>query len=274
ITWKQGKLLGQGAYGSVHMGMKGDGTLLAVKRLDLSSDKGRHVFDTYNMEKTLLEKLKHPNIVRYIASKVVSKSLAVIWMEYVPGGSVANILQAFGAMSEDILRHYTRQILQGLHYLHSNAVIHRDIKPGNILVTVSGVVKLSDFGSSLRVTSTLQKGSGGLKAVQPVGTPNYIAPEVVRAKNERDYTYNIDIWSLGITAIEMITAELPFQEYTNHMALIWNIGRLSKDKPNAPKPPVPPRSMSEEGRDFILKCLEPDPAMRLHSAELLKHEFV
>jgi len=198
MPWKQGKLLGQGAYGSVHMGMKGDGTMLAVKRLDLSSDKGRHISDTYETEKSLLQRLRHTNVVKYVASKKISSSLAVIWMEYVPGGSVASILQAFGPMSEDIVRNYTRQIVQGLIYLHQHSVIHRDLKPGNILVTVSGIVKLSDFGSSLHVTSdqacasqsedrTRGGGIGGGGGV--VGTPNYIAPEVVRARTAAAYSF-------------------------------------------------------------------------------------
>jgi serine/threonine protein kinase len=285
MPWKQGKLLGQGAYGSVHMGMKGDGTMLAVKRLDLSSDKGRHISDTYETEKSLLQRLRHTNVVKYVASKKISSSLAVIWMEYVPGGSVASILQAFGPMSEDIVRNYTRQIVQGLIYLHQHSVIHRDLKPGNILVTVSGIVKLSDFGSSLHVTSdgdpasasqsedkTRGGGVGGGGGV--VGTPNYIAPEVVRARTAADYSFNVDVWSLGITAIEMVTGETPFQEYSNQMALIWNIGRLSRAKLSAPSPPKPPDGMCEEGKRFIDLCLEPDPTTRPQSHALLSHEFV
>jgi serine/threonine protein kinase len=283
MPWKQGKLLGQGAYGSVHMGMKGDGTMLAVKRLDLSSDKGRHISDTYETEKSLLQRLRHTNVVKYVASKKISSSLAVIWMEYVPGGSVASILQAFGPMSEDIVRNYTRQIVQGLIYLHQHSVIHRDLKPGNILVTVSGIVKLSDFGSSLHVTSdqacasqsedrTRGGGIGGGGGL--VGTPNYIAPEVVRARTAADYSFNVDVWSLGITAIEMVTGETPFQEYSNQMALIWNIGRLSRAKPSAPSPPKPPDGMCEEGKRFIDLCLEPDPTMRPQAHALLSHEFV
>ena len=283
MPWKQGKLLGQGAYGSVHMAIKGDGTFLAVKRLDLSSDKGKHISDTYKTEKALLEKLKHPNVVKYISSKKVSASLAVIWMEYVPGGSVATILQAFGPMSEDIVRHYSRQIVQGLIYLHKHGVMHRDLKPGNILVTVSGVVKLSDFGSSLRVTSVTsdesltadaERGALGGRGGAVVGTANYIAPEVVRARSAADYTFNIDVWSLGITTIEMLTGDMPFQEFTNQMALIWNIGRIDGTSPSAPKPPNPPLSTSLEGRQFISKCLEPDPKQRPHSAALLDFDFV
>lgn len=99
-----------------------------------------------------------------MAPQVISKTLAVIWMEYVPGGSVANIIQTFGSMSEDVVRSFTRQILQGLTYLHSNDVIHRDLKPGNILVSVEGVVKLSDFGASLNVSASVSRIRGSAQA--------------------------------------------------------------------------------------------------------------
>jgi len=330
MPWKQGKLLGEGAYGAVYMGMKGDGTMIAVKRLNLESDHGKIVFESYANEYQLLQTLEHPNIVRYISSKVVSPHLAVIWMEYVPGGSVANILQAFGNMSEDILRHYTRQILKGLSYLHSRDVIHRDVKPGNILVTVAGVVKLSDFGASLIVSSSVSKKPS---ARGPVGTAAYLAPELVRARSPADYSFNVDIWSLGITAVEMLKAEMPFQDYSNHMAVLFHIGRISA-KPNTPKPPalpqgarslphslsrslllapalpykvdtsrpslrtnwtrlflapsfslplsrarsVSPRSplsgISQLARDFLSRCLEPDPATRPSAEDLLSHDFV
>mmetsp|Transcript_30108 Transcript_30108/g.68910 ORF Transcript_30108/g.68910 Transcript_30108/m.68910 type:complete len:1318 (-) Transcript_30108:129-4082(-) len=270
MPWKQGKLLGEGAFGAVYMGMKGDGTLIAVKRLNLESDEGKNVADSYKNEYKLLQSLDHPNIVRYISSKVVSENLAVIWMEYVPGGSVANILQAFGGMSEDILRHYTRQILKGLSYLHSRNVIHRDVKPGNILVTTSGVVKLSDFGASLIVSSSMST-----KAFTrgPVGTAAYLSPEQVRARSPMDYSFNVDIWSLGITAVEMLKAEMPFQDYSNQMAVLFHIGRIS-DKPSAPKPPVPPRGISTVAQDFLRRCLEPDPKIRPGADELLNHDFV
>jgi hypothetical protein len=212
IQWSQGKLLGQGAFGSVHMAMKGDGQLLAVKRLDLSSHDGKRIMETYETEKNLLALLDHPNVVKYISSKKISNKLAVIWMEYVPGGSVANVIKAFGPLSEDLARTFIRQILHGLKYLQEHGVIHRDIKPANILVTASGVVKLSDFGCSLHISEENRKNAAEAKgdgADPPrrhggvVGTPNYMAPEVIRASP--DYTFNVDVWSLGITAIEMLT---------------------------------------------------------------------
>jgi len=188
------------------------------------------------VERDLLQRLEHPRIVRYISSRVVSSHIAVIWMEYVPGGSVSTILQVFGAISEHLVRQYTIQILEGLQYLHDNNVIHRDLKPGNILVTADGAVKLSDFGASISVTAAFSSGAG---AGAVVGTPNYIAPEMIRRSSDLHYSYNIDVWSLGMTVLEMLTARMPYTDFTNVFAVMFQISRLKE-------PPAIPESFSQK----------------------------
>mmetsp|Transcript_58469 Transcript_58469/g.137298 ORF Transcript_58469/g.137298 Transcript_58469/m.137298 type:complete len:1524 (+) Transcript_58469:381-4952(+) len=262
MAWKQGKMLGQGAFGSVYMAMKGDGEIIAVKRIEIPAG-GTEIIDSFQTESQLLERLEHPNIVRYISSKVVSKSLAVIWIEYVPGGSVANILQVFGAISEDLVRRYLQQILQGLVYLHANSVIHRDLKPGNILVAVDGVVKLSDFGASMSVSASITS----QQQFGFAGTPNYIAPEMLRSRGPGVYSYNIDVWSLGMTVIEMLTAAMPFEEFTNPFAVMFQIAKLEE-------PPVIPDYFSEDAKSFLQKCLDPNPDTRPQAKHIINHPFV
>ena len=109
----------------------------------------------------LLKDLDHENIVRYLGSQLDDDFLN-IFLEYVPGGSVAAMLANYGPFEEPLVRSYVRQILQGLDYLHEREIIHRDIKGGNILVDNNGVIKISDFGISQRVEEGISNGGGSV----------------------------------------------------------------------------------------------------------------
>lgn len=143
-----------------------------------------------------MSKLNHKNIVKYYSTNR-TKDKFHIFLEFCIGGSIAKMLETYKFFSERIIRNYTKQILEGLQYLHANNVIHRDIKGANILVDRDGVCKLSDFGGAKVVCDQMEF----QKHSSFKGTPNWMAPESVRL----EYTRFSDIWSLGCTIIEMAT---------------------------------------------------------------------
>ena len=142
-----------------------------------------------------------------------------IFLEYVPGGSVLQLLQNYGPFEEPLVRNFVRQILAGLNYLHERDIIHRDIKGANVLVDNKGVIKISDFGISKKVEANL------LSTAAPHGHPHrpslqgsvyWMAPEVVK---QTSYTRKADIWSLGCLIVEMFTGAHPFPDFSQMQAI-------------------------------------------------------
>ncbi|KAI3424667.1 Separase, partial [Psidium guajava] len=168
-------------------------------------------------------------------------------------GSLATLYRKYN-LEDSQVSLYTRQILNGLKYLHDQDVVHRDIKCANILVDASGAVKLADFG--------LGKATKMNDAKSVEGTPLWMAPEVV--KNE-SYGSAADIWSLGCTVLEMLTRQPPYSHLEGMQAL-FRIGRG--------EPPPVPDSLSREAQDLILRCLQVNPNDRPSAGQLLDHPFV
>ena len=161
---------------------------------EVSSDERHAHLAALQEEIALMQSLSHVNIVSYWGTEVSAKYLT-IFMEYVPGGSIATMLKKFGPFNERLIRVYTAQVLSGLDYLHSHRIIHRDIKGANILVDHGGVCKLADFGASKRLELITNAAEQSLR-----GTPYWMAPEVIK---QEPYGRQADIWSVGCTVIEM-----------------------------------------------------------------------
>merc|ERR1711920_212342 len=160
-------------------------------------------------EVSLLKDLKHPHIVAYMGHDYIDSCL-YMYLEYMPGGSMAQVLQAFGAFEESLIADYTRQILAGLVYLHHEntpPVVHRDIKGANILVGLDARVKLADFGCSKRSQETM---SYTLRGSVP-----WMAPEVI---SHTAYGRSADVWSFGCVLIEMGSAKVPWGRFDNQLA--------------------------------------------------------
>ena len=148
--------------------------------------------DALRKEIKCLSQLSHPNVVSYLGTSKSSRNLYV-HLEFVEGGSLAQLIHEFGALSIPLIQHYTKQILNGLQFLHSKHLVHRDIKPNNILVSKDGCCKLADFGCVIEIMELREMASY-------IGTAIYMSPESHRQK---DVCSKADMWSLGCTVIEM-----------------------------------------------------------------------
>ncbi|KAM3722036.1 Mitogen-activated protein kinase kinase kinase [Dirofilaria immitis] len=218
-NWKQGKCIGSGAFGKVYVCVDVDtGREVALKRFNICrGDKHlkNHINQLEN-EINLLSTIQHDRIVHYLGAQQIDDSIC-IFIEYMTGGSVKDYIATYGRLSSAVAGKYTYQVLQGLEYLHRNEIIHRDIKPANILRDSNGNVKIGDFGSAKRLQTICSQQTSTF-----IGTPNYMAPEVVlgRTKHGR----KADIWSVGCTLVEMLTTKPPWNNL-EPMAIIFSIAQ-------------------------------------------------
>ncbi|XP_058248032.1 mitogen-activated protein kinase kinase kinase 19 isoform X2 [Hemibagrus wyckioides] len=266
ITWTKGDILGRGAYGTVYCGLTSQGQLIAVKQvtLDISnSDTAEKEYERLEREVDLLKNLHHQNIVGFLGTALSGNVISIL-MEYIPGGSISNVLNRFGPLPEKVFALYTHQILEGVAYLHDNRVIHRDLKGNNIMLMPSGVIKLIDFGCARRLNRITRSGSRSdfLKSVH--GTPYWMAPEVI---NETGHGKKSDIWSIGCTVFEMATGKPPLA-HMGKMAALFYIGAQKGLMPSLPD------DFSIEAKGFVQACLTTDQKQRPSAEDLLRHPFV
>ncbi|XP_078408860.1 mitogen-activated protein kinase kinase kinase 2 isoform X2 [Cetorhinus maximus] len=262
-NWRLGKLLGQGAFGRVYLCYDADTAReLAVKQVqfDPDSPETSKEVNALECEIQLLKNLHHERIVQYYGClRDPQERTLSIFMEYMPGGSIKDQLKAYGALTENVTRRYTRQILEGVSYLHSNMIVHRDIKGANILRDSAGNVKLGDFGASRRLQTICLSGTG-MKSV--TGTPYWMSPEVISGEG---YGRKADIWSVACTVVEMLTEKPPWAEF-EAMAAIFKIA-------TQPTNPQLPPHVSDHSRDFLKKIFV-EVKQRPSAEELLRHTFV
>ncbi|KAL5511240.1 STE11_2 [Sanghuangporus vaninii] len=266
--WIRGALIGAGSFGSVYLGMDAmNGLLMAVKQVELPTGSGpneqrkKSMLEALEREIDLLRELQHENIVQYLDSSSDDTHL-YIFLEYVPGGSVTALLRNYGAFEEALCRHFVRQILQGLNYLHSRDIIHRDIKGANILVDNKGGIKISDFGISKKVEETFLGGHARGHRPSLQGSVYWMAPEVVK---QLAHTRKADIWSVGCLVVEMLTGNHPYPTL-NQMQAIFKIGSSAK--------PTVPSDISPECEDFLQKTFEVKHEARPDADELLQHPWI
>lgn len=266
IMWTKGEILGKGAYGTVYCGLTSQGQLIAVKQvaLDTCNQVGTEKeYQKLQEEVEILKTLKHINIVGYLGTGL-EDNIVSIFMEFVPGGSISSIINRFGPLPEIVFHKYTKQILQGVAYLHAKCVIHRDIKGNNVMLMPSGIIKLIDFGCAKRLAciSLADAHSEPLKSVH--GTPYWMAPEVI---NESGYGRKSDIWSIGCTTFEMATGKPPLASM-DKIAAMFYIGAHRGLMPSLPN------HCSRKAADFVHACLTRDQYERPTALQLLQHPFM
>ncbi|KAF3908469.1 hypothetical protein ABW21_db0203595 [Orbilia brochopaga] len=255
FKWFKGQLIGQGTYGKVYLGMNATtGEFLAVKQVEVTpNDSRKALIAALNQEIETMKDLDHPNIVQYLGCERKEFSIS-IFLEYIPGGSVGSCLKKHGKFEERVVRDLTRQMLEGLAYLHQEGILHRDLKGDNILLDLDGTCKISDFGISKKTEDIY--GNDASNNMQ--GSVFWMAPEVVNPKKGQGYSAKVDIWSVGCVVLEMFAGRRPWENEET-------IGAIFKIGSERMAPPIPDdvsQHVSPEAIAFMADCHTIEPSER------------
>ncbi|KAM9454793.1 mitogen-activated protein kinase kinase kinase kinase 4-like isoform 6-T6 [Clarias gariepinus] len=260
------EVVGNGTYGQVYKGRHvKTGQLAAIKVMDVTEDEEEEI----KLEINMLKKYSHHRNIATYYGAFIKKSPPghddQLWlvMEFCGAGSITDLVKnTKNGLKEDWIAYISREILRGLAHLHAHHVIHRDIKGQNVLLTENAEVKLVDFGVSAQLDRTVGRRNTF------IGTPYWMAPEVIACDENPDatYDYRSDLWSCGITAIEMAEGAPPLCDMHPMRALFLI--------PRNPPPRLKSKKWSKKFINFIENCLVKNYTQRPPTDQLLKHPFI
>ena len=271
-----GRRIGQGAFGKVNLGLNVlTGRVVAIKSFKKKPiEKFRHRMKKIQAETELMKRFNHKNITK-ILEVFNDEEYMLIVMEYINGGNLFSFVKKRRKLSEKMARFLFRQIILGIHHIHSKNVVHRDIKLENILIDFNNNVKICDFGIGKVLDNENQL------LFDKCGTPMYMAPEIVLANEDNGYKgFPVDIWSSGITLYIMLSGSLPFSLRNKNKKEDIFLS-IAKDKNNVYLQnqiinvnPKKIEYISKDAQDLLEKILNKDPEKRLTCSEILNHPWL
>ncbi|RLO06183.1 hypothetical protein DYB28_002133 [Aphanomyces astaci] len=324
FIWQRGKLIGRGRYGKVYVGillstyvhplhacpsdMSCSATMMAVKQVRVRDESGldeiegtfvpveEESIESIMEEVRIGRSLYHPHVVEYYGAEQ-DGNIFNLFMEYLPLGSISGLLKGFGPLDESMVAAYTYQLLQGLVYLHSRGIAHRDLKCANLLLSDSGCLKIADFGAAKESSSHAIPSTHTRTSIQDeafhhsssqdggVGSPYWMSPEIIRADGRgSDGWTKSDIWSVGCCVIEMATGTPPWVQHTYIQYCYMVIMAACQSNFSNPLtamfhiasdtaiPEIPPH-VSHAARGFLTQCFVKDPSVRPTAESLLSNSF-
>ncbi|CUF21689.1 protein kinase, putative [Bodo saltans] len=253
---RSSRVLGTGSFGCVYMGMEqSTGRLVAMKFLPLPSAEGE--VRLLQNEVATMENVMDANLVEFYGFAFVD-NMIVLMMECLVAGSLSGVLSTFATLPEPTTINFMRDVLRGLHKLHSMGIVHRDVKPQNVLMAANGHCKISDFGASASIHELVRRHDGGAE-VQ--GTPIYLAPEAARGHAEP----KSDVWSVGIMYLQLTTGSIPY----DGKSISGGVGAVVFGIGSGRLRPIIPKNLSPLARSFVEGCLASDVNERLTADQLL-----
>ena len=250
--YKFGRMIGRGAFGKVNIGLNIlTGRIVAIKSFNkkkLSNEKAKKKI---LYETNLMRGLYHPSVTKILETFETDEYMLII-MEYISGGNLQNFVKKRRKLCEKTAKILFRQLIQGIKYIHSKGIVHRDIKLENILLDLNNIVKICDFG----VGKLTKKGQ---KLLDQCGTPVYMAPEIIKGEGYEGFP--VDIWSAGVVLYIMLSGNLPFNRDKTHdlQSAIINLPYKKID------------NISDNANDLLKSILEKDPSKRFTSDQILEH---
>ena len=253
--YKYGRVIGRGAFGKVNIGLNIlTGRIVAIKSFNKKNLINESAKNKILYETNLMRGLCHPSVTKILETFECENYMLII-MEYISGGNLQNFVKKRRKLCEKTAKILFRQIIQGIRYIHSRGIVHRDIKLENILLDLNNIIKICDFGvGKLIKPNTILK--------DQCGTPIYMAPEILKGNGYKGFP--VDVWSAGVALYIMLSGTLPFNKDKDHdleYSILNNHLKEIKD-------------ISEEGNNLLKNILEKDPNKRFTCNQILEHPWL